>query len=195
MGSFHKKNRPIVDITLQKVYTYIPVFDRQNNQNLSMSETLASEPLFIPGYHGHPDEVAFVENVIRDEIRGNGFLGQISLIGSRCEGSWISSKEFSRTYGRPLSPKVRQQWMNFLNEQAKKNRYTRKELPLLVDDLPDDAPEPIIAFLEDDPGSDFDLLLIADTRPPGIERIYLDDPTGQCVDIWVSGEPEDDSDA
>lgn len=157
-----------------------------------MIEHLTPEPLLVPGFHGTRAEIDFVNRVIRDHIRGAGYLGQIELVGSRVDGWWVSRRWFEVIYPQ-VAPETRDHWLNFLNQEAKKHNFNTRELPLLADFIPEDAPAELFEFLEDGcAGSDFDLLLKVEVRPSGIAAIYVDNEgnTGQSVDVWVEKEEE-----
>lgn len=147
------------------------------------------DPILIPGIHGTQGEIDFVRGVITGIIRGQaGYGGPIELVGSRADGYWVSPKWFN-TVCSELQPSERQQWLNFLNAKAKELKYAKAQLPLLVDCLPQNAPAILESLLEqEDPGSDFDILLKTKVRPSGVAVAYGDEATGQVLDVFVEGE-------
>lgn len=138
-------------------------------------------------FHGTFQEINFVNWVIQDEIRRK-YTGPISLVGSRAQGFWISTVRFNSSCAG-LPDEERSHWFTLLNSLAKANRFYYKEIPLLVGDLPYDAPKEVFEFLETDkPGSDFDLRLQAERLPSGIDAVYYHSVTGIPVDVWSEGD-------
>jgi hypothetical protein len=138
----------------------------------------------IEGLHGTKDEIHFVQDVISGIIKPAGYTQKIRLIGSRAENKWISKFSFLESCGG-LPEGDQQYWYKFLNTQAHKHKLNRGQIRLLAQDLPSNAPSEISQFLtaKEQPGSDFDLLLIK--RPKQLEYTYEDMTygTGQQVDI------------
>lgn len=148
------------------------------------------DPVLVPGRHGNTEEVAFVNRIIREVIRGEArYRGPIDLVGSRVYEHWVSKRWFDLVCGESLSGEESERWFSFLNQQAKKHNYARNEFPLLVDDLPVEAPEVLKVLLEqEDPGADFDISLRTRVRPSGILEVYHDEPHWQMLDVFVEGE-------
>lgn len=168
-------------------------------------------PILIPGVHGPPAEIEFVNRVVQDEIRPR-YAGSILLMGSRADPKkpiWMSRVNF---FGWCSTHHIREavaaEWFWRLNDEAIKRGLTRAQMPLLVD-LPD-APKFIQECLENlgpAAAADYDLLLTgAEELPPELSRLYRDKRdkrhnTGQTVevitlnDIMVKGTPEEDSES
>lgn len=138
------------------------------------------------GYHGPELELQFVDSVIQ-HIHSAGYNGTIKLIGSRAEGKWLSTVNYS-TYCESLSTQLYDYWYSKLNGMAKKQLLTAKDIPLLAEQLPPHTPTQILEFLKplSGPASDFDLLI--DYAIPGIRHVYADRMTGQGVDIKTVAE-------
>ena len=145
-------------------------------------EGLSPEIGLIEGYHGTRPELRFVTEIVNGVIRPAGYKGPYTLVGSRGEeGLWISRTRFPG-YGQNNEA---MSWYNRLNSLAHKNKLSRRQIPDLLDIIKGEIPTDIEEFLEDDPGSDFDLLL-AGGRPLQVAHIYTDNRfnTRQSMDIY-----------
>ena len=145
-------------------------------------ESISPEIGLIEGYHGTRPELRFVTEIVNGVIRPAGYQGPYTLVGSRgAEGLWISRTRFPG-YGQDAEA---MRWYNRLNRLAHQHKLSRGQIPNLLDIIKGDMPAYVEEFLEDDPGTDFDLLLPGG-RPPQVAQIYIDDlfKTGQTMDIY-----------
>lgn len=135
----------------------------------------------IEGFHGPKPELSFVTEVVNGIIRPAGYQGPYQLVGSRSEGLWLSRTRFPK-YSRTDQAIA---WYSKLNKLAHENNLTRANLNQLLDIIEGDIPTDVEEFLEDDPGSDYDIFLPKGI-PDGIESIYEDNQfgTGQSIDIY-----------
>jgi hypothetical protein len=161
---------------------------------MSGEEQKAGELILIPGVHAPHAEIDFTDQVIRQYIRQLGkYTGQIRLIGSRAEQNpwWISRKRLS-SVSSGIPEKDLLYYASEYNKLAKKNDFTRKQIPLLADMIAG-APQIIKSFIKGNfgpPGSDIDLQLQTQRRPADLRLFYEDllERTGQLVDIHCLGE-------
>lgn len=145
-------------------------------------------PQLTEGHHGTKREIQFVYDVISNIIRPSGYIGPITLIGSRSEGKWISKSNYLAAC-EDLDRELQQFWYRYLDHEAHIRNYSRAEIPQLVDILPPEAPTEIKTFLTspEPPGSDFDLFLHT-SLPWGISKHDYTFGTKQSIDILSSGD-------
>lgn len=146
------------------------------------------------GIHGTEAEVQFALKILK-LIRKTGYKEEVYLIGSRARGQWISDKTASTAFlGSSLEE--RDFWINRLTEEAKARNLCRKEIPTLLDILPD-LPPKAKKLLEGfslgegsfetlEAGSDIDLVL--KKRPESVRERYEDSNTGQIIEVWEEQE-------
>lgn len=148
------------------------------------------EQLRVP-YHVSQSEHRFALSVVRD-IRQRGYSGPIEVVGSRVDGSHISTTTFASECRQELNPEEYVKWLNTLNELARNHNLSAGNIKELARLLPSGAPKPI-RFLLDPQNTwlhlDADLDLEIQTRTGGIQDRYDDAPppkgSGLTIDVFI----------
>lgn len=141
------------------------------------------------GYHVSQKEHVFIASVIKD-INNCGYNGQIEVVGSRKNGSRISTTLF-QSECQFLEPTEYAYWLNQLNEIARKYDISAGEIRKITKYLPKNTPSSVREILQNrHPDSDLDLTI--PKKLGEIKANYYDLPcprgSGLAVEIY---EPND----
>lgn len=150
--------------------------------------------LLIPGHHASIEESAYTNSIVIPSIR-EYFRGDIRLAAGRAAPDgpwWISKKKLFKAfteYQPTISKPLQMETAAFINDTARKNDLSIRDMGNLFDLLPKGMPKAVMAFLKGEfgpPGSDIDIRLEVPERrlPLGVKDAYFDPKTKQTVEIW-----------
>jgi len=138
------------------------------------------------GYHVSKKEKVFITSAVIPEIRQYDYDGPIEVVGSRKDGSRISTTLF-QSQCQFLEPNESNYWLNQLNEIARKHDISAGEIKNITKYLPKDTPPSIREIFQSrHPDSDLDLTVT--TNSMHIKANYYDLPcprgSGLVVEIY-----------